>query len=144
MDEALIKNWNKRVAKGDVVYHLGDFGFGRCLDVLDRLNGIIILIEGSHDSHIMRECEGRFFQINKMRTITILKQEITLCHYAMRRWPKSHYGSWHLYGHSHGKLPPYGKSFDVGVDCNGFSPISFFEIQTKMDLLKNQGEEAVI
>ena len=34
-------------------------------------------------------------------------QLVVLCHYAMRVWDRSHYGSWHLYGHSHGNLPPW-------------------------------------
>jgi hypothetical protein len=53
---------------------------------------------------------------------------ITLCHWCMRVWPKSHYNSWHLYGHSHGKLPSEGKSHDVGVDNNNFYPLSLIEI----------------
>jgi len=43
-------------------------------------------------------------------------QLIVLCHYSLRVWDRSHYGSWHLYGHSHGNLPPLENSLDVGVD----------------------------
>jgi calcineurin-like phosphoesterase family protein len=45
-----------------------------------------------------------------------------------------HYGhtsiinSWQLYGHSHGKLPPIGKQWDIGVDNNNFYPVSFNKI----------------
>lgn len=46
---------------------------------------------------------------------------ITLCHYSMRSWNKSHYASWCLFGHHHGSLEPYGLSFDVGVDCWNFT-----------------------
>jgi calcineurin-like phosphoesterase family protein len=38
-----------------------------------------------------------------------------------------------LYGHSHGKLPPIGKSWDIGVDNNDFSPISFKEMEKIME-----------
>jgi calcineurin-like phosphoesterase family protein len=44
-----------------------------------------------------------------------------------------HHGAWHLYGHSHGALPPYGKSFDVGVDCWNYKPVSFEQVQEKMN-----------
>ena len=39
MNEALVSNWNRVVAEDDVVYHLGDFGFGGrrgLLPILDR------------------------------------------------------------------------------------------------------------
>ena len=39
-----------------------------------------------------------------------------MSHYAHRTWDKSHHGSLHLYGHSHGTLPGVGRSMDVGVD----------------------------
>jgi calcineurin-like phosphoesterase family protein len=45
-----------------------------------------------------------------------------------------HYGhaniinSWQLYGHSHGKLAPIGKQWDIGVDNNNFYPVSFNKI----------------
>ena len=34
----------------------------------------------------------------------------------MRTWLASHYGAKNLYAHSHGTLPPYENSMDVGVD----------------------------
>lgn len=47
-------------------------------------------------------------------------------------WNKSHYDSWHLFGHSHGRLPALGKSLDVGVDGHDFAPWSWGEIKTYM------------
>jgi calcineurin-like phosphoesterase family protein len=53
---------------------------------------------------------------------------VVVCHFAMRVWPRSHFNSWQLYGHSHGKLPPIGKQWDIGVDNNDFYPVSFNKI----------------
>jgi len=56
----------------------------------------------------------------------------------MRTWFKSHYNSWHLFGHSHGRLEPIGKSLDIGVDANGFRPVSFEQVKKIMkDKLDN-------
>ena len=53
MNEELIRRWNNKVQKGDLVYVLGDmFWKGDCdfvQDTLKRLNGQIILIKGNHD-----------------------------------------------------------------------------------------------
>jgi calcineurin-like phosphoesterase family protein len=38
-----------------------------------------------------------------------------------------------LYGHAHGRLPPIGKQWDVGVDNNGFKPLSFADVVKIMD-----------
>ena len=50
----------------------------------------------------------------------------------MRVWPRSHYNSWMLYGHSHGMLDPIGKQHDVGVDNNEFYPVSLEQIREIM------------
>ncbi|MEO0095997.1 MAG: phosphoesterase [candidate division WOR-3 bacterium] len=142
MNEKMIENWNRVVRPVDQVYIIGDFVFGhagrqceRIVEIIKRLKGNIFLIKGSHDKlenfnpSILGK-DAKRFHIFQDRIITILieNQEIVLCHYAMRVWPKSHYGSWHLYGHSHGQLEGWGKSFDVGVDCWNFRPISFLEV----------------
>jgi len=69
-----------------------------------------------------------------MVRIDLAGQQIILCHYAMRVWDKSHWGIWHLYGHSHGSLPddPRSLSYDVGVDKNNFTPLLFEEVKEIM------------
>lgn len=52
MHEKIIYNWNNTVKNNDTVYLLGDFGWGTRAElegILERLNGIIILVEGNHD-----------------------------------------------------------------------------------------------
>ncbi|MHC4647877.1 MAG: metallophosphoesterase family protein [Planctomycetota bacterium] len=51
-------------------------------------------------------------------------QALVLCHYPLAVWDRRHYGSWHLHGHSHGTHQNGGLSFDVGVDCNQYRPVS--------------------
>ena len=49
MNETLIANWNNKIPKDALVFHLGDFAFGGNWDkILSRLNGNIVLIEGNH------------------------------------------------------------------------------------------------
>lgn len=54
MNEALIKNWNKRAGKGDRVIVVGDFALAnkeKIREVLSRLNGYKILVMGNHDGY---------------------------------------------------------------------------------------------
>ncbi len=132
MDEAIISNWNNTVKNNDTVYHLGDFCFGSAERYLDRLNGTIMMVRGNHDKAIL-DVYGHQAMPYK-RIVSINGQYIVLSHFAMRVWDKSHFNSWHLYGHSHGALPSCGKSFDVGVDAWNYYPISFEQVKRQMSL----------
>jgi len=134
-DAELISRWNSRVTVDDTVYDLGDFAFANPKPYLEQLKGDIIRIKGSHD-HDMKEPYMRIVKFDDFQDEYGDPVSITLCHYAMRSWEKSHYGSWHLFGHHHGMLEPYGLSFDVGVDCWNFYPVSLEEVAAKMATLK--------
>lgn len=140
MDAELIERWNNTVRPEDTVYHLGDFALGT---VANRehsgawaLNGTIHFIEGNHDSRArdIQSRTKRFASYKLMDEIEIEGQRIVLCHYALRTWHHEAKGVWHLYGHSHGQLPGYGKSLDVGVDCWNFRPLSFEELKALMEV----------
>lgn len=137
MDEAMLENWNSVVKPNDTVYHLGDLAFfnlnsSEGQSLLEHLNGIIYYIRGNHDKFSSKI--SRFIWIRDFAEIKVNDQKITLCHYAMRVWNCSHHGTWHLYGHSHGSLPddPNSLSFDVGVDCWDFKPVSFEQVAERM------------
>lgn len=58
MDKEMIKKWNNKVGKKDMVIHLGDFVLGNekeIKDLKDNLNGTIFLLKGNHDHRIMRK-----------------------------------------------------------------------------------------
>lgn len=120
MNEHRISIWNSQVKRGDTVYHLGDLSLGKLdetLKLLKRLNGRIHLIKGNHD-HVIRKVIAADINalawVKDVAEVKVNDQLIFMSHYAHRVWPKCHYGSWHLFGHSHGSMPPLGKSFDVG------------------------------
>jgi len=124
MDYELIKRHNSVVGSDDIVIHGGDFTLAN-KTIAERyvadLNGKHVFLRGSHDAWLGEK--GRDIWEKK-----IGGQAIVVCHYAMRVWPKSHYGSWQLFGHSHGNLAPEGKQWDIGVDNNDFYPLSFDQV----------------
>ena len=133
MDEEIIKRFNEKVTKDDITIHGGDFSLHSQMrfvleKYVSKLNGNHIFIRGSHDKWMDK-------MYHEILEKTINGQVIVVSHYAMRVWPRSHYGSWQLYGHSHGGLPPVGKQWDIGVDNNNFYPVSFDEL---VEIMKNQ------
>jgi len=132
MNETLINNWNAKIKRNDFVYVLGDMIWQEPVkEILDKLNGRIIYIYSMEYSHeAVLKYSYRFEQIIPLLTIKIQKFDIyiTMCHYCMRAFPKSHYNQWHLFGHSHGRLESIGKTLDVGVDSHNFYPWSLEEV----------------
>jgi len=135
MNEILITYHNAVVKKNDIVINAGDFTLRHnresvYRDYINRLNGTQIFLKGSHDYWIPWRHSQQVWERK------IKGHYIVVCHYAMRVWARSHYNSFMLYGHSHGGLPPIGKQHDIGVDNNGFYPVSFdqiIEIMKKRD-----------
>lgn len=135
MNDALVSRWNERVMKGDLVYHLGDFSFGTDHEIdsiLSRLNGQKYLLKGNHDRPACTK-NNRWVWVKERHEIKVQmpwgKQLIVLSHYAHRVWRKSHHGSFHLHGHSHGNLDDIGGLIlDVGVDCHNYAPTSLSDV----------------
>jgi calcineurin-like phosphoesterase family protein len=141
-DEVLLANWNRTVGPDDDVWHLGDFCYRNKMPVeryLERLNGRIHLVKGNHDDKGAWKVRDKFASFQEAAYIRHEGECIYMLHYACRVWRKSNHGSWHLYGHSHGSLPPLGRSMDVGVAAvakmlggklEDYRPISFEEVRT--------------
>ena len=131
MDEALILRSNEIVQDNDYVVHVGDFTLGNkefAASIIRRLKGNHIFIEGSHD----RWLQGKAIQ----RWGKMINGIYVVCdHYPGYSWPRSHYGSFLLYGHHHGRLSIPSKALDVGVDTNNFYPYTFTKI---LELMKEK------
>ncbi|MDK1491894.1 metallophosphoesterase family protein [Sinorhizobium sp. 7-81] len=132
-DAALIANWNRVVSAEDEVWHLGDFaarraGFAEHL--LSQLNGRKHLIIGNNDP---RETTGAYgwSSIQHYAELTLDGHLLILCHYPLRTWNQMGKRSINLHGHSHGRLKPMPRQFDVGVDRRQLQPITLDEILAK-------------
>lgn len=129
-DEALIATWNEVVGKTDIVWHLGDFARGDAAGkaaLLARLNGRKHLIVGNNDDGATLEAQG-WESVQAYKEITVDGRLLILCHYAFRTWNQMGKGSIDLHGHSHGKLKPLTRQYDVGVDARDFRPVTLAQI----------------
>ncbi|AVA26208.1 metallophosphoesterase family protein (plasmid) [Rhizobium sp. CB3171] len=125
-DVALIDNWNEIVGTGDDVWHLGDFMSSRggdCDQLLSMLNGRKHLVIGNNDQDATTKASG-WESVQHYSEITLDDHLLILCHYPFRTWNKMSKKSINLHGHSHGKLRPLPRQYDVGVDAQGLRPVS--------------------
>jgi calcineurin-like phosphoesterase family protein len=141
MDRVLVSNLEKLVKHDDTLYYLGDLTFKEEVaeKFFERFKELEIhYIIGNHDNQKVLSIAREYCSsVAHLKDIKLYNQPITLCHYAMRVWNKSHFNSWQLFGHSHGRLEPLGKQYDVGVDNNEYRPILFEEIAMIMKELPN-------
>jgi len=143
MNEAFTKYHNELVKGNDIVIHAGDFalqGWDKVKDYIKKLHGKHIFLKGSHDQWCKKFNPLELTNIDKnlgqkihdILQLNINGQRIVVCHYAMRTWPASHYGSLLFYGHSHGILKPFYNAYDIGVDNNNYRPILFEDAVEKI------------
>ena len=138
-DDGLFDAINSRVGVDDDFWILGDFCWGR-LDEAARYRERIAcrnvhLVWGNHDD---RSIERLFSSCIEQGMITVEGQAIWLNHYPARSWDRRFHGSWHLYGHVHGRLAaqdeanPTMLTRDVGVDACDYRPLSFDDLSRYM------------
>lgn len=126
MDEVLVERWNKVVGPKDKVYHLGDVAINRRgLKVLERLNGIKILIKGNHDIFRIEEYLEYFKDVRAYDK----KGDYVLSHVPMHPDCLSRFKG-NIHGHLHAYNVLQNNELDkryvcVSVEQTDFAPIAW-------------------
>jgi calcineurin-like phosphoesterase family protein len=136
MNDGLIRNINSRCKKGDILYHIGDWGFGNN-DFESKLNCKVIQLQGNHDRH----CNKTNFIIQNIK--------IKLGGYLINLTHKPEHANLdcpiNLVGHEHNKfkLRKVNNSYlvNVGVDVWNYFPCDIQEILREISKFKNQYEK---
>jgi calcineurin-like phosphoesterase family protein len=127
MDRQMIDRWNSLIKPDDEVWHLGDFAVRqppeRVASLLTELHGRKHLVSGNNDDASVTGCPG-WTSVQAYAELTIDETSLVLCHYPFRTWRDMGKGAINLHGHSHGRLKPLPRQFDVGVDAWDFQPVT--------------------
>lgn len=144
MDQMLLDNINSRVGEDDVLYILGDFCMGRGIDkqayareLLEKINcRHVFLVRGNHDVHDKDMLRSLGFEdVYDYHELKASGKMFCLMHYPLAEWNGFYRGAYDLHGHVHNDAS-YNASmrkegilrYDVGVDANGYMPVSLEEI----------------
>lgn len=157
MNQGIVNNINSVVLPQDTLWILGDFCFGGGKNNYSKnlawgrenINcKNVHFILGNHDKP---EVSGFFSSCESLVDTKINGQRVTMCHYAMTTWYKSHRGSYMLFGHSHGSLNPWinehmpeARMLDVGIDARlkrDFMPWHFDEVVDYMSSKKGHSPD---
>lgn len=161
-NEAIVANWNSVVGPNDIVWHLGDVGFGswELLDAyLSRLNGEINLVTGNHDKvwpgeraayKFQKQWMQRFNSIQQYARMRIDGETVFLSHFPysgdhtsderFSQYRLRDEGQWILHGHTHSTAVLSGTYTDrqihVGVDAWNLTPVPVEEIARTIKVVK--------
>lgn len=101
MNKTIIDNWNSVITNDDIVYHLGDFGFGtkeELQQIFNKLNGKKYLIMGNHDRRV-----GKAYY-EELGFLEVYKKECQIGNVILTHLPKEvEDGIFNYYGHIHEK-----------------------------------------
>ncbi len=111
MDAELIRRWNAKVGKGDLVYVLGDMIWksrkGEAEQLIRSLNGQIILIKGNHDRFLHNaKAKAALAGVKDYDDICVTledgaKRRCILSHFFIPMYNGHRHQAIHLHGHSH-------------------------------------------
>ena len=111
MDAELIRRWNNKVSKGDLVYVLGDMIWktsnNDAQSLIKSLNGQIILIKGNHDRFLHNaKAKAALAGLKDYDDICVTLKDgttrrVILSHYFIPMYNGHRYQAIHLHAHSH-------------------------------------------
>ena len=166
MDAELIRRWNAKVGKGDLVYVLGDMIWKTRNDTAEALirslNGQIILIKGNHDRFLHNaKAKNALDGVKDYDDICVKLEDgserrVILSHYYMPFYNGHRYQGIHLHGHSHNteecmqeelikrSLAANGfetRAYNVGCMHWDYEPVTLDEILVYDDIIKKAEAE---
>ena len=155
MNQKMIENWNSVVPTDGLVYHLGDFcwgGFQLWKQIREQLNGEIVLIKGNHClKNLTPTAHDLFKHVAFQMRIEIEGRRVWLNHFPFLCYSGTYRDfnglEFNLFGHIHlsnvkerntgrdcerSYQMLFPTQYDVGVDFNNFTPISWNEVNEKI------------
>lgn len=130
MNWDIIRKWNSVVGPNDIVFHLGDFGFGTQMELnhlLNQLNGKKYLILGNHDNKFGK----KFYE--QIGFSEVFNKKFVVGNIVLSHYPKQiNENQINIYGHIHNSEPQdwYNddKHYCVSVEKINYTPIEISEL----------------
>ena len=125
MHEVMIDRWNSVVGPGDIVYHLGDFCFGKgWIWKASLLNGDKRLILGNHDPYPMEE----YLKYFKWVRGVYHWKDCILTHIPIHPNGLGKRFKFNIHGHLHSKTVGDDRYINVSCERNNLYPINATEL----------------
>jgi calcineurin-like phosphoesterase family protein len=137
MDMYLINNWNMNIGEKDRIFHLGDFGNFKAINLLKF--GKMYFLEGNHErknNEILSDYRVEYLDNNIIDIDNIL---IELVHEPSKR----NKDIFCLFGHVHKLSMIKQNALNVGIDCHNYIPIDWETVLFYKNAIQNHYDEEV-
>ncbi len=135
MNEALISNWNDTVRPKDIIWHLGDFAFGRShVELAGRLNGRKRLIMGNHDVYnnsVYLDYFEKLFGVHYWK-------RCVLSHIPVHPGNLGSRALLNVHGHLHSRVVIDTNYFNVSVEQHKLKPVNSSVIMERLKEITNE------
>ena len=126
MNQSLINLWNSTVKLDDIVYVLGNFAWDPTTaeDVIKKLNGTIIFVQGEHDNAIVDLTKRKVMPHHAALIEPLFSSstdKISLSYWPLHEWPGKSKGYYHFFGYPNKKYKTDHKKRMVNVSCDFWS-----------------------
>lgn len=139
-DEKMIDNWNRTVAPGDRVYHLGDFCMARrhLFAIMPRLYGRIAMVLGNHDPWDL-DTWKKVPNVTHLLGSKVFPADGFVCTHipVSSRQLESRFKA-NVHGHMHANTMDDPRYINVSVEQINYTPVSFDVIRDKVKKLLNE------
>jgi calcineurin-like phosphoesterase family protein len=143
MNQVMVDNWNDRVDKDDLVFHLGDIGFFRSaqqmVELMSELNGRKVLIKGNHDRFTNSQYHAAGFE----DIYNYYRYPVPDPHGDVDFWLEMTHkptvlkpGPINLVGHIHQQFVYQGNNLNMSVEVWGYQPVNLLEIVGRIHWLQ--------
>lgn len=140
-DKLIIKNWNNKVSKRDIVYILGDITMEKhkfIEDYLNQLQGDIRIIGGNHDN---KRCVLEYVRLG-IPVLGCLEYKGFICTHIPVHSSQVQFYRGNIHGHIHifGSMEGPGfiesertrlKYYNVNTEFHGYAPVLFTDIENE-------------
>lgn len=142
-DKLIIKNWNQRVKKKDVVYILGDIvmeNHNKVEEYMNQLHGIKYVVGGNHDTR--KVCEK--LSAMGIPVMGCVKYKGFICTHIPIESSQVNFFRGNIHGHIHineKRNEPIGRYYNVNCEFHNYTPIPFEQIESYFSNLNNEQKE---
>jgi calcineurin-like phosphoesterase family protein len=139
MNIEIVKKWNSKVGKNDIVYHLGNFAWDPITAsfAIELLNGKIFFLTGNSDDSLQEVLtkNHRNKKIIKDQIIELPELNAVASHYPLEIWNGKDFDVMHFHGHSPELKTDLKNSLRINccIDNWDYYPV---EYSTVLDIIK--------
>jgi len=139
MNIEIVKKWNSKVGRNDIVYHLGNFAWDPITAsfAIELLNGKIFFLTGNSDDSLQEVLtkNHRNKKIIKDQIIELPELNAVASHYPLEIWNGKDFDVIHFHGHSPELKTDLKNSLRINccIDNWDYYPV---EYSTVLDIIK--------